>query len=593
MRWWRLFKSKLDSRSEPPASEVAESPQGPRRRASTRYDYRGSIELRCEGWPGFVRLPTGDVSETGLFVITASSANPGDRAQIMVPGAKQPLDALVRRRVEDGKHGAGLGIELGELDDAQRAIYTELLEQARSAAPRPQTDSLDIEAISDLGDDDVEFLDDDSLLVIDDSEVSEVTAGRETSKLENRLPSSVSPPPQPPPTPRARRSSGVIVGIDLGTTYTSVACVQGSKVVILENDQGQRSTPSVVSFPEQGRVVIGERDRIATDPSHTVTSPKRLLGRPLSDPEVERFVGQAPYRALEGPDGTVVIDMWGDRYAIPQLVGHLLAHARAVAESHLDTEVTQAVVSVPIAFDSERIEYLRRAGRMAGLDIVAVLDEPSAAALANRFDDGFGGVVGVYDFGGGTFDFSVVDVSRGDFQVLATAGDTWLGGDDFDHVLAVAAANQFWRRHKVDIKNQALEWQRLLFACERAKRTLTVEQRATIHVPEVLRTADGMIDLEFSIDRNVLRRAVEPIVAQSLATCDEALELVGMAPGDLSVVYLSGGTTYIPAVRRALAHHFGVPIRTGVPPEHAVCLGAAIHAAQLQLRAEATLQTRD
>jgi molecular chaperone DnaK len=229
---------------------------------------------------------------------------------------------------------------------------------------------------------------------------------------------------------------------------------------------------------------------------------------------------------------------------------------------------------------------------MIGLEIVAVIDEPSAAALANRFDKHFGGVVGVYDFGGGTFDFSVVDVSSGDFQVMATAGDTWLGGDDFDRVLAEAAANQFWRQHKVDLRKQAMEWQRLMFACEKAKRCLSAANDAVIRVPEVLRTAEGMVDLELGITRDILARACAAILQRSLDTCDEALGLLDMRPQDLTTVYLSGGTSYMPVVRDAVASHFRVPVRTGVPPEHAVCLGAAIHAAQLQFSARQTLDSR-
>ena len=224
---------------------------------------------------------------------------------------------------------------------------------------------------------------------------------------------------------------------------------------------------------------------------------------------------------------------------------------------------------------------------MAGLDIVAIIDEPSAAALANRFDPTFGGVVGVYDFGGGTFDFSVVDVSAGDFQVLATSGDTWLGGDDFDQVLAEAAANQFWREHKVDLRTQAVEWQRLLFACERAKRTLSTEDQTVISVPNVLRKADGMVSLELGVDRATLTRASAAIVQRTLDTCREALAGLNMEPGDLTTLYLSGGTTNVPSVREALVDFFKVPIRTGVPPEHAVCPG------RCHPRGPAPVQTRE
>ncbi len=385
-----------------------------------------------------------------------------------------------------------------------------------------------------------------------------------------------------------------VVGIDLGTTYTSVAAIDGKKVSILQWPHGSKSSPSVVSFPSPNECVVGAKARLllASDPSHTVNSPKRLLGRQYDDHEIQGFIGQAPYRTLRGPDGSVVVDIWGNQYAITQLCSYLLIEACKVAEKHLGQTVKRCVLTIPVSFDDKRAQILRRAASLAHLEVVSFIDEPSAAALANRFDPNFGGVVGVYDFGGGTFDFTVVDVSKGDFQVLATAGDTWLGGDDFDVVLAEAAANQFWRVHKVDLRKQAVEWQKLVFACERAKRVLSVDPETSIFVPEVLRGPNGMIDLNIALDRATFEHACRPVIDRSLQTCGHALELLDMRPSDLTTVYLSCGTTYMPTVRAALAEYFQVPIRTGVPPEHSVCLGAAIHAAQVQLNAVRTLNER-
>ncbi|HUH00899.1 MAG TPA: Hsp70 family protein, partial [Kofleriaceae bacterium] len=389
-------------------------------------------------------------------------------------------------------------------------------------------------------------------------------------------------------------SGGPIVGVDLGTTYTSVAAVIDHRVRILFGPNGERSLPSVIAFPRKGEIVVGAeaRARIAIDPAHTVVSPKRLLGRHYEDREVQTMVGRAPYRTFAGPDETTVIEIWGEQYAVPQLFAHLFTEVKRWAELQLGTKVSRVVCTVPISFEDARVEAVRRAARFAQLEVVSVIDEPSAAALANRFDKHFGGTVGVYDFGGGTFDFSIVDVSGGDFHVVATAGDTWLGGDDFDQVLAEAAANQFWRQHKVDLRTQAVEWQRLLFACEQAKRELSGAETATILVPEVLRTASGMVDLKLGIDRDILSRAASAIIDRSLDTCRQALDVAGMKPSDLSCVYLSGGTTNVIAVREALDRYFQVPVRTGVPAEHAVCLGAAIHAAQLQMRGSVTLPQR-
>lgn len=389
----------------------------------------------------------------------------------------------------------------------------------------------------------------------------------------------------------APASQEIIIGIDLGTTYTSVSAVRGRRVVILNRDDGSHSAPSVIWVSRTHEIVVGAkaRERVATDPAHTVVSPKRLLGRQYTDREVQTFTGQVPFRTFAGPDGTTVVEIWQREYSITQICSYLLRDVREVAERRLGVPVSKAVITVPISFDEGRIKSLERAAKLAGLEVLAFIDEPSAAALANRYDAGFGGIVGIYDFGGGTFDFSIVDVSQGDFRVLATSGDTWLGGDDIDRVLAEAVSNQFWAQHRVDLTKQAVEWQRLVFACELAKRTLSEHERAAISVPEVLRTAQGMIDLNIAVDRNTLARVAEAIIHRSFAACNHALRLVGMRPGDLTSVYLSGGTTRMPVVKAAVEEFFQVPVRTGVPVEHAVCLGAAIHAAELQLNQTRTL----
>ncbi len=618
MRWWRLFIDKLTGRS----SELQDV-GGPRRRRAIRYDYQVELSAKCESWPEFLALFASDVSRGGLFIPTTEKAKPGERVQVeldLPDGSSLALTGTVVNILGELEANAtgrepGLGVELHEPIGEARLRFEELLTRAQQEQPAPAED----EAITKTGSVRLSAVH----RAVEDGELPEWGASsveekraEEKAKKKGAEPAREADDDAPPveerkepaaaesqkrqevrrPSSRAREPvpTGPIVGIDLGTTYTSIATVRGKKVTVLPRDDGTRSTPSVVAFPERGRIVVGTeaRERIATDPGHTVVSPKRLLGRPFQDVEVQTFFSRAPYRMLEGPDGTPTIEMWRERYAIPQLCSFLLDDVRKLAELHLEEPVKRAVVTVPISFDETRLEALRRAGKMVEIDIVAVIDEPSAAALANRFDPHFGGVVGIYEWGGGTFDFSVVDVSAGDFKVLATSGDTWLGGDDFDLVLAEAAANQFWREHRVDLRRQAVEWQRLVFACERAKRNLTDKDSTLIYVPEALRTAEGMVDLKLSVDRATLRRASQGIIRRSLDTCNEALDLLDLAPSDLQVVYLSGGCTYVPAVREAVSAHFKIPVRTGVPPEHAVCLGAAIHAAQLQLRQAATLAAR-
>jgi actin-like ATPase involved in cell morphogenesis/Tfp pilus assembly protein PilZ len=570
-RWWRNFVDRLTGKGSAPSGA------GPRRRASERFAFETKLEAKCSSWPRFEQLVSGDVSAGGLFIPTEEVAKLGEEVEVglTLPDGStftvtgKVVNIISAQQAEAIGKRAGLGIQLDPLDDEGRERYETLLSEARAQVPTPAEQNTDGE------------------------------------------PHPVLPTPEggPPPIPPKRRVSAVrravggggagkaspIVGIDMGTTHTSVAAVIGRKVQILEWPDGLKSCPSVLSFPDPDTILVGlaARNRLAAEPLRTVSSPKRLLGRRYDDTDIQGFIAQAPYRTGEGPDGSVVVEMWQQKYAVVQLCSYLLREARKVAEAELEQTIERCVLTLPVSFEDDRADLLRRAAQLAQLEVVALIDEPSAAAVANRFDPDFGGIVGVYDFGGGTFDFSLVDVSRGDFVVLATAGDTWLGGDDFDSILADAAANQFWREHKIDLRNQAVEWQRVRFACERAKRMLSVEDKAQIYVPDVMRSATGMVALNFEVTRAAFDKACRPLIQRSLETCAEALELLDMKPNELSAVYLSGGTSYIPAVRQGLAQAFGVPVRTGVPPEHAVCLGAAIHAAQLQIKGAATLDARE
>ncbi len=557
-RWWRLLFDRMSGKR----SEVAGV--GPRRRQAPRYAYETRVQLRCSSWDAAAQTVSGDVSTGGLFLLTKRDAKLGESAQLAIrlpDGSSLELTGKVVN-VQKARRGgnAGVGIQLDPMSRDRSERYATLIEAARGELPQPgnQTDGKP-------------------------APLRPHTPVAQTTSRSVKLPTQRAKP--------VGQDTSPVIGIDLGTTHTSVAAVVNKRVDILEWPGGLKASPSVVSFPAAQECLIGyeARKRLATHPKHTVQSPKRLLGRSFDDPEIQGHIGTAAYGTLRGPDGSVVVEMWEQPYAVTQLCAYMLREAREAAEKALDTRVSRCVLTMPVSFDEERSKLLKRAAQMAQLDVVGLIDEPSAAALANRFDPNFNGVVGVYDFGGGTFDFSLVDVSKGDFAVLATAGDTWLGGDDFDSVLAEATANTFWRENKVDLRKHAVEWQRLRFACERAKRLLSVDDAAAIFVPEVARGPDGPIDLNLEVTREAFNKACTPLIEQSLATCAQALELVDMKPSELSCVYLSGGTTYIPAVREQLAAAFGVPVRTGVPPEHAVCLGAAMHGGEIQRRQRTTL----
>ncbi len=381
---------------------------------------------------------------------------------------------------------------------------------------------------------------------------------------------------------RTRSASEPMVGMDFGTSMCSVAVVAHNEVAVLQTEGGRRDIPSVVGFLGDGRVVTGHEARqlMLADPEHAIASPKRLLGRAFDDREIEPFLATLAVPHSRGQDGEVLLHPHGRTLTIPQVCAPLLEQMRRLAERHLGQRLARVVLTAPVSFEPRRLAALREAARLAGLEVLRVVDEPTAAALSYRFDSCFRKLCAVYDFGGGTFDFSVVDVSAADLQVVATAGDSWLGGDDFDEVLAAAAANAFWRETTIELRHQAVQWQRLRLAAETTKRELSWKQDACVELREAALTREGARHLRFPITRAAFAELAAPIIERSLDTCREALELAGVASSELSAIFLSGGTSYIPAVREGVARAFGQPGRVAVPPERAVVIGAAMYAAQ-------------
>ncbi len=618
MSWWRVFKGEKGAASE-------ETPIGHRRRQHARVVHRAPVKARCRSWSKLVEVLTEDLSEGGLFVPTKEEAELGEPidVELSLPDGQRLLMrgqvvAIVNEE-QAARHGKkpGLGIKLGPLPDEAFARFEMLLAAAREGlpalpskpklAPVPPSEAVSEEAAPP------------EPKLVSPEQREEPPPARPVAKAKPSPMPAIRPPPRPgeagqaegrgtaaaearaqtpaaapaaseaaKPPRAARRVRRVdpIVGIDLGTTYTSVGAVIERRVTILPDEHGNTTTPSVIAFPQPGEILVGKdaRERLVHDPKHTVMSPKRLLGRQFDDEDVQRLLARAEYKAKSGPDGTVVLEMWNEPYAVPQLCGYLLRRAREIAEANLQQTVHRAVVAVPVTFKEPQLDALRRAGRLAQLDIVDVIDEPTAAAMANRNAPSFGGVIAIYDFGGGTFDISVVDVSAGDFRVLVTGGDGWLGGDDFDAALCDAVANQLWRMYRVEVRERAVELQKLAFACERTKRVLSTADEAVLRVPELLRTPSGMLDLTTKVTRNTFQQLAAPVIGRSLTTVREALLWAELDPSRLSTVFLSGGTSYIPAIRRALIDEFRVPVLAGVPPEHAACIGATIQAATVQMR---------
>jgi actin-like ATPase involved in cell morphogenesis len=400
--------------------------------------------------------------------------------------------------------------------------------------------------------------------------------------------------PAPPSSPQPlqpiisrppEQQSPLVFGIDFGTSFTSIAVVRGERVVPLEDAEGSTLTPSVVCFPEEGEPLVGwpAREKALVHPTTTFRSPKRLLGRRYDDKRIEPFIGSSPLRTQAGPNGQVVADVYGEMLAIPQICAHIFEHVKRVGQRAAGVPVKNVLLSAPVGFDRERLA-IKRAAELAGLHVVGVIDEPVAAAMAYGLVRAREGLVAVYDFGGGTFDFTVLEIKDGKSTVVGEAGDDWLGGDDFDHAIAEQAANMFWRKHNVDLRKRAVEWERLLMYCERAKRKLSVDKEFELCVPGIVLSVRGGIDLKMRLDREIFTDLCGGLVEQTLEVVGSCLELLGLEPTEINQLVLTGGVTRIPMVRKRVQEYFRQKARMAVNPEHAIVLGNAIYGHVVRMR---------
>lgn len=374
---------------------------------------------------------------------------------------------------------------------------------------------------------------------------------------------------------------GPVLGIDLGTTNSCVAAIVDGRARVLADRDGQRVMPTVVAFTPQGEIVgRAARRHLITDPENTVFSFKRLLGRTIRDPAVRVAMSALPYKIVAGPNDSAVIRARGQLVSVPEVAARILGALRALASERLGADVRQAVITVSASFEEEQRAAVRIAGRIAGLDVVDLLDEPTAAALAFGSDCRDEGRLCVYDFGGGTIDVSVLTLEDRRLRVVATAGDPLLGGDDLDRELAQAVAEAFRGETGRSLWRDVAEWQRLLMACEEAKRRLSVEPSTIIKLRNVARTPTGGRDLTYVLDRARFQRICGETIGRTLEVCAEALERAGLAASDVDRTVLVGGSTLIKIVRTRVAELFGKAPDTSADPLEAVAVGAAIRGAR-------------
>jgi molecular chaperone DnaK len=375
-----------------------------------------------------------------------------------------------------------------------------------------------------------------------------------------------------------------VVGIDLGTTNTVVACVRSGRVHVLADEQGRRLLPSVVSFHPNGEVLVGHRakERRVVDPKNTVASVKRLIGRAWKSEEIDRVRQRFSFEIKEGPGhGPLVVARNGE-YTLPEISAFVLTRAKQIAEKSLGERIERAVITVPANFNELQRAATKVAGRVAGLDILRIINEPTAAALAYGLGRSTKERIAVYDFGGGTFDCTLLDLSGNVFEVLATAGDSFLGGDDLDVAIAERMAEAFLHTHRYDPRVDPQAFERLRAAAETVKIDLSANTRSQIKLREVAFGTGGMnLDLDFTMTRDELDMLATPLVERTFAVCQEALSVARLAVSEFDKVILVGGSTRIPLVRRRVEQFFGSQPLDRINADEVVAIGAAIQAAAL------------
>jgi molecular chaperone DnaK len=375
-----------------------------------------------------------------------------------------------------------------------------------------------------------------------------------------------------------------IIGIDLGTTNSCVAIMDGKTPKVIENAEGVRTTPSVVAILEDGERLVGQpaKRQAVTNPENTLFAIKRLIGRAFTDPMVEKDKGMVPYKIVKGPTGDAWVRAHDKDYSPQQISAFILQKMKEAAEAHLGEKVEKAVITVPAYFNDAQRQATKDAGRIAGLEVLRIINEPTAAALAYGLEKNDGKKIAVYDLGGGTFDVSVLEIGDGVFEVKATNGDTFLGGEDFDLRVVDYLAEEFKKEQGVDLRKDKLALQRLKEEAEKAKKELSSTAQYEINLPFISMNASGPLHLNIKLTRAKLEALVEDLVAKTIGPCDQALKDAGLKKSDIDEVILVGGMTRMPKVIETVTQFFGREPHRGVNPDEVVALGAAIQAGVLQ-----------
>ncbi|MDF1747465.1 MAG: molecular chaperone DnaK [Alphaproteobacteria bacterium] len=377
---------------------------------------------------------------------------------------------------------------------------------------------------------------------------------------------------------------GKVIGIDLGTTNSCVAVMEGSNAKVIENAEGARTTPSMVAFTEDGERLVGPaaKRQAVTNPESTLYAIKRLIGRRFTDAEVKKDIKNAPFKIIKADGGDAWVEVRGEKYAPSQISAMILQKMKETAESYLGETVDQAVITVPAYFNDSQRQATKDAGKIAGLDVLRIINEPTAAALAYGLEKKGSGTIAVYDLGGGTFDVSVLEIGDGVFEVKSTNGDTFLGGEDFDQSVIDYLADEFKKEQGIDLRTDKLALQRLKEAAEKAKIELSSSTQTDVNLPFITADASGPKHLNIKISRSKLESLVGDLVKRTVGPCKAALKDAGLKASEIDEVILVGGMTRMPKVIETVKEIFGKDPHRGVNPDEVVAIGAAIQAGVLQ-----------
>ncbi|HMB11771.1 molecular chaperone DnaK [Saliniramus sp.] len=377
---------------------------------------------------------------------------------------------------------------------------------------------------------------------------------------------------------------GKVIGIDLGTTNSCVAVMDGSAGKVIENAEGARTTPSIVAFTDEGERLVGQpaKRQAVTNPERTFFAIKRLIGRTFADPMTKKDMDLVPYKIVKADNGDAWVEADGKSYSPSQISAFTLQKMKETAEAHLGAEVTQAVITVPAYFNDAQRQATKDAGKIAGLEVLRIINEPTAAALAYGLDKKGSGTIAVYDLGGGTFDVSILEIGDGVFEVKSTNGDTFLGGEDFDMRLVEYLADEFKKEQGIDLRKDKLALQRLKEAAEKAKIELSSTSQTEVNLPYITADASGPKHMTMKLSRAKFESLVEDLVKRTIDPCQKALKDAGISAAEIDEVVLVGGMTRMPKIQEVVKSFFGKEPHKGVNPDEVVAIGAAVQAGVLQ-----------